>query len=85
RSLKPEYRLDDNSSFISFYDLNIDPSDIKREYVTFWNPITNTNVYGLVKCPGCSLNGKRKCMSKIPFQNIVKIDIIGKNNRQKAA
>ncbi|CAI2199225.1 14183_t:CDS:2, partial [Funneliformis geosporum] len=45
RSLKPEYRLDDNSSFMSFYDLNINPSDSKREYVIFWNPITNTNVY----------------------------------------
>ncbi|CAI2197262.1 14239_t:CDS:1, partial [Funneliformis geosporum] len=45
RSLKPEYRLDDNSSFMSFYDLNINPSDTKREYITFWNPITNINVY----------------------------------------
>ncbi|CAI2179228.1 4474_t:CDS:2, partial [Funneliformis geosporum] len=112
-SLKPEYRLDNNSSFMSFYDLNINPSDTKKEYVTFWNLLTNTNIYGqitrkhlhiekddirhfnlisndmgfesLVKCPGCFLNGKKKCVSKIPFQNIVKIDIIGKNNRQKAA
>ncbi|CAI2197029.1 19441_t:CDS:1, partial [Funneliformis geosporum] len=35
RSLKLEYRLDDNSSYISLYDLDINPSDTKREYVTF--------------------------------------------------
>ncbi|CAI2177447.1 3121_t:CDS:2 [Funneliformis geosporum] len=45
RSLKLEYRLDDNSSYISFYDLDINPSDTKREYVTFWNSLTNTNIY----------------------------------------
>ncbi|CAI2173896.1 10238_t:CDS:2 [Funneliformis geosporum] len=37
----------------------------------------------LVKYPDCSLNGKKKCVSKVPFQNIVKIDIIGKKQHQK--
>ncbi|CAI2186072.1 20704_t:CDS:2, partial [Funneliformis geosporum] len=45
KSLKLEYRLDDNSSFISLYDLDINTSDTRREYVTFWNPLTNTNIY----------------------------------------
>ncbi|CAI2190359.1 2764_t:CDS:1, partial [Funneliformis geosporum] len=95
RSLKLEYRLNDNSSFISLYNLDINPSDTKREYVNFWNPLTNTNVYGqitrkhphietadichfnlitndiglesLVKCSGCSLNGKKKYVSKVLF------------------
>ncbi|CAI2188902.1 2193_t:CDS:2, partial [Funneliformis geosporum] len=48
RSLKPEYRLNDNSSFMSFYDLNINPSDTNRKYVTFWNPSTNTNINGQI-------------------------------------
>ncbi|CAI2192648.1 1371_t:CDS:2, partial [Funneliformis geosporum] len=115
RSLKLEYILDDNSSFMSLYDLAINPSDTKREYVMFWNLLTNNNnnIYrqitrkhlhietadirhfnlitnnmgleSLVKYPGCSLNGKKKCVSKIPFQNIVKIDIIGKKQHQKVA
>ncbi|CAI2164477.1 8385_t:CDS:2 [Funneliformis geosporum] len=93
------------------YDLYINPSNTKREYVTFWNPLTNTCIYeqiirkyphikiadicyfnlitndmgleSLVKCPNCFLNSKKKCMSKVPFQNIVKIDIIGKKQHQK--
>ncbi|CAI2197986.1 998_t:CDS:1, partial [Funneliformis geosporum] len=48
RSLKLKYRLDDNSFFISLYNLNINPSDTRREYVTFWNLLTNTNIYGQV-------------------------------------
>ncbi|CAI2178856.1 5724_t:CDS:1, partial [Funneliformis geosporum] len=30
---------------MSLYDLDINPSDTKKEYVTFWNLFTNTNVY----------------------------------------
>ncbi|CAI2176429.1 11431_t:CDS:2 [Funneliformis geosporum] len=50
-SLKLEYRLDDNSSFISLYDLDINPSDTRREYVTFWNLLTNTNTYSSLIYP----------------------------------
>ncbi|CAI2198132.1 15500_t:CDS:2, partial [Funneliformis geosporum] len=48
RSLKLEYKLDDNSFFMSLYDLDINSSDTKREYVTFWNPIININIYGQI-------------------------------------
>ncbi|CAI2165015.1 9103_t:CDS:2, partial [Funneliformis geosporum] len=111
RSLKLDYRLVDNSSFSALYDLDINPSDKRREYVTFWNPHTDSNIYGqvtrkhphtetadirhfdlvtneiglesLVKCPGCSLNGQKKCIFTVPLQNIVKIEIVGKKQHHK--